>query len=204
MGSVTLRQLIQMAYRVLQYQVVGPDWLSEEHFDVQANLPAGTSTNDVPEMMQTLLAQRFGLAIHHEQKVVPAYALMVAKDGPKFHESTADDSNAAICYAGISKICHKETMQMLADELSRMARLGVERLNPWAIDRPVIDMTGLKGSYDFTMDYGPQGNGPTAANDPDMVTAFEAVKALGLKLEPTTHRDELIVVDHIERVPTGN
>jgi uncharacterized protein (TIGR03435 family) len=199
LGSITLGQLIQMAYRVRQYQVVGPDSL-QDHFDIEAKLPSGSSPDDISEMMQTLLAERFKLVIHHERKVVPAYALVVGKDGPKFHESKPDDSQVTGCKAGRPKICHKETMEMLADDLSLVARRGDERLNPWAIDRPVIDMTGLKGAYDFTMDYGPaRGVAPE-----DVVTALEAVKSLGLKLEPTTHTDEIIVVDHIERAPTAN
>jgi uncharacterized protein (TIGR03435 family) len=119
LGSNTLGQLIQMAYRVRQDLVVGPNLLNEDHFDIEAKLPSGASTDNIPEMMQTLLGDRFKLIIHHERKTVPAYALMVAKDGPKFHESKADDSQVTVCNAGRSKICHKETMAMLADDLSR-------------------------------------------------------------------------------------
>ncbi len=84
----------------------------------------------------------------------------------------------------------------------------------WGIDRPVVDMTGLKGVYDFTMDYGPGipggggRGGPGAAAPPPTDgtprSVIEAVKDLGLKLEPTKHTFDNLVVDHVERVPTEN
>src|SRR5215471_2104050 len=93
-GFVSLADLIPMAYRVKPYQVTGPDWMRQERFDIQAKIPDGVSKDQVPEMMQALLAERFKLAIHHDKKDLPVYALVVGKGGPKLKESPADDTPA--------------------------------------------------------------------------------------------------------------
>jgi uncharacterized protein (TIGR03435 family) len=216
LGSISLEALIEMAYRIPQDRLTGPGWMGEQRFDILAKLPEGATKDQVPEMLQTLLEERFKLVVHHDQKVVPVYALEVGKDGPKFHESTAEDSAYAACNGGFHKICRKMSMEDLAAHLTfisqRMASMpGVLE---WGIDRPVVDMTGLKGVYDFTMDYG-RGvaggggrGGPGAAAPPPTDgtprSVIEAVKDLGLKLEPIKHTFDNLVVDHVERVPTEN
>jgi uncharacterized protein (TIGR03435 family) len=216
MGSISLEVLIAMAYRMPQDRLVGPRWMGEQRFDILAKLPEGASKDQVPEMLQALLEERFKLVVHHEQKVIPVYALEIGKDGPKIHESTAEDSASGSCNGGFHKICRKMSMENLAADLTRISGMnasipgGLE----WGIDRPVVDTTGLKGVYDFTMDYGlgvPGGGGrggPGAAAPPPTDgtprSVIEAVKDLGLKLEPTKHTFDNLVVDHVERVPTEN
>ena len=202
LGNVTLATLVALAYRVPLDQVVGPDWTTQQRFDVQATLPNGSSKDNVPEMLQTLLAERFKLSIHHDQKTTQVYSLTVGKDGRKFHESLDSDSAQPGCMGGLHKVCHKTTVDELVNVLNLpfRARMGAG----WAVDQLVVDTTGLKGEYDFTFDYGRSGP-PDAANaDSDLFTAFDAVKSLGLKLEPTKQANEIIVVDHIERLPTAN
>ena len=89
-GSASLFNLLCTAYRVKPYQVAGPSWMKSAYFDVQAGIPSGTSTAQVPEMLQALLVDRFGLRIHHEKKDLPAYALEVVKGGPKLKEAEPD------------------------------------------------------------------------------------------------------------------
>jgi uncharacterized protein (TIGR03435 family) len=89
-GTTSLFRLICMAYRVKPYQVAGPDWLKTTNYDIQAKIPDGATAERVPEMMQTLLAERFRLKIHRDSKDQPAYALVVARGGPKLKESPPD------------------------------------------------------------------------------------------------------------------
>ena len=203
MGSITLSELIYTAYR-MPWDVVGPPWLKDQQFDIHATFPAGATKEQFPEMLQSMLADRFRLVIHREQRVLPVDAMTVAKDGPKFRKSAAEDS--VQCNGGFHKTCKKVTMEELARLLSvDPARMPFMASMPGVLDRPVADMTGLKGEYDFFLDYGVVGGGrgvdPTGK---EIVTAFDAVKALGLKLEPTKHAFEVIVIDHIEKVPTEN
>ena len=81
-GSLSLAELIRIAYGVKPYQIQGPDWISAERFDVVAKLPEGASKEQVPQMLQALLAERFQLKAHRESKEHSVYALVVGKNGP--------------------------------------------------------------------------------------------------------------------------
>lgn len=93
-GAFSLRDLIRTAYDVKDYQISGPDWLGSpldaQRFDIQATLPEGATEKQVPQMLQTLLADRFKLVVHRETREQPVYALLVAKGGPKLKESEPD------------------------------------------------------------------------------------------------------------------
>src|SRR5215475_7309058 len=95
---LSLKDYIGIAYRVRTSQIVGPDWLSSQRFDIAAKLPEGTSQANVLEMLQALLKDRFQLKVHRETKELPVYALEVAKSGSKLTESAplpGDDSESA-------------------------------------------------------------------------------------------------------------
>src|SRR5215470_1715089 len=85
----SLKDLLTMAYRMKDYQVLGPPWLAVDRFDVAAKLPEGAAREQVPEMMQSLLAERFKVKLHRESKEFPVYGLVVAKGGLKMKESEA-------------------------------------------------------------------------------------------------------------------
>jgi uncharacterized protein (TIGR03435 family) len=89
-GSASLFRLICTAYRVSPYQVGGPEWLKTTMYDIQAKIPDGGAVDKIPEMLQTLLADRFGLKIHRDFKDQPVYALVVAKGGIKMKESNPE------------------------------------------------------------------------------------------------------------------
>ena len=92
---MSLRDLIIVAYRIKPFQLSNtPEWMTTEVFDIMATIPASVSKAKVPEMLQVLLAERFGLKIRRENKEMPVYALTVAKDGPKFKEVPPDDLEA--------------------------------------------------------------------------------------------------------------
>jgi uncharacterized protein (TIGR03435 family) len=86
-GILSIRVAIRSeAYKVRPHQIAGPDWLSMERFDIQKKLPDGATEEKVPQMLRTMLANRFGMTTHTESRVVPAYALIVGKNGAKFGE----------------------------------------------------------------------------------------------------------------------
>jgi uncharacterized protein (TIGR03435 family) len=201
-GGMSLRNFIPLAFRLPDDQVIQPDWTLDAHFDIRAKLPAGATKEQVPEMLQAMLAERFALKAHHEQRETPVYALTVARAGPKFKESSAEEKTGGGCSGGYRKVCEQVTMSSFAIMLSRFSRVNA----PGAPDRPVIDATGLTGKYDFVFESGREGNGRGTGpvSDADVIGYADGLKALGLKLEPTKHTYDFLVVDHVERAPTEN
>src|SRR5438876_943661 len=89
-GYMSLADLIPAAFKVKPYQISGPDWMNSQRFDILAKMPEGATKEQVPEMLQALLIERFQLKVHRETKDQSIYALIVAKGGPKFKESAPD------------------------------------------------------------------------------------------------------------------
>jgi len=88
--AVPLRDYVGMAYGVRIAQISGPAWLADPKFDISAKLPAGATSEQVPEMMQALLEERFKLECHRQSNDLPVYVLTVGKGPPKLKESVAD------------------------------------------------------------------------------------------------------------------
>ena len=98
---LSLTNLVAMAYEVKPHQIEGPDWMGSALFEIHAKLPEGSNKDQIPEMMQSLLAERFKMAFHREKKEQPVYALIVSKDGPKMEKAV--EETAAPAPAGDSE-----------------------------------------------------------------------------------------------------
>jgi uncharacterized protein (TIGR03435 family) len=169
-------------------------------------MPEGVGKDRMPAMLQALLADRFKLAAHMEDRPRNVYALVVDKGGPKFKESDPNAPNQRFLRFtfGGGGIKGSVTMAALARYLSGRGY------------GPVLDFTGLNGKYDIDLAWAPdpafERSGPNAAVHPDPAPAsaptadlFHAIReSLGLKLEPRKEPVGVLVVDHVERVPTGN
>jgi uncharacterized protein (TIGR03435 family) len=194
MSNVSLKDVLAQAYKVRYQQLDTPDWMENTRFDIVAKYPEGAGEKQIPEMLQTLLADRFKLAMHKESKVLPVYALVVAKGGPKLHPV---DAPAGLSTHG-SKLGRemkgKVTLSRLADALSG------------SLDRPVVDMTGISGAYEIDMKWSTDEGAEAKTGDtPDAPTIFTAIQeTMGLKLEARKAPIDIIVVDHAEKVPTEN
>jgi uncharacterized protein (TIGR03435 family) len=206
MHNVPMKVLIMFAYHVRAEAVEGwPGWFESDRFDVVAKAAQTTPPDDLRRMLQTLLAERFKLVVHNDQKLMPAYALILGKSGPKLQLSEPailmeQRCDPAAAPSGLKHVaCHHLTMAVLADTL--------QELSPRDFDVPVIDQTGLKGAYDFNLDWAPPSK-PGAEASSDAVaglTIFGAVEAqLGLKVERKKLPLPIIVIDHVERVPADN
>jgi uncharacterized protein (TIGR03435 family) len=210
-SNVTLINIMTRAYSVKDKQISGPDWLKSERYDIVATLPTGASRDQIPLMLQTLLADRFKLTLHRETKVLPIYALVVGKNGPKLHEADAEGGLRISMGPKGRKMAGSVSIARLADTLSAF------------MDRPVLDMTELKGNFDIDLDWKPDENQPspfggggirspegaeekqTARDSADAPSIFTAVQEkLGLKLEVRKSPVEILIIDHAERVPTEN
>ena len=205
--NVPLRLLISVAYRLKNEQIAGgPDWMNTELFDMRAKPEKPTTIEELHLMLQDLLAERFQLKFHRETKELPIYAMTVDKGGPKLEPHQAQS-------AGDPWIEQEQTQFL---HLKLHARFVPMDYFAWRLgqllDRPVVDMTGLKGGYDFELAYTrdlPPGfpeNGLINGEPPDTSgpSIFEALqKQLGLKLERQKGPVEILVVDHAEK-PTEN
>jgi uncharacterized protein (TIGR03435 family) len=189
---VTLQNLFAQAYRVKNFQIVGPNWLDSERFDVVATLPKNTSDDQLREMLQTLLRERFRLAFHRESKAMSAYVLLPGKGGPKL--SAVGERIGGVRTTSSANRRHlsgKVSMPYFAGLLSNM------------LDRPVVDMTGLTGVYDLDLEWSVyDATGGATDDPPSLFTVLQ--EKLGLRLESRKAPADLYVIDHVERVPIGN
>lgn len=194
--NVSLKRCIGMAYGLAEgrdYLFSGPDWLDSERFDILAKFPEETPQADVLVMLQKLLAERFGFAFHGETREFNAYALVVAKGGPKLKPSAAPEGSYKFRAQGGHAVGSSISMGMLADRLSRP---------DFQLDRRVVDLTGLQGAFDLTLDWRPVGAEAEDTARPSIFTALQ--EQLGLRLEARKVPLEVLVVDRVNRAPTAN
>ena len=185
--STTLRDLIQRAYGVAAYQIAGPEWISVERYDVAAT-SSSPEPAQIAKMWQTLLAERFQLAVHRETRVGPLYHLIVASGGPKLSEGVSGAPG------GIHTSSDKLVVKLTA--VNQTVASLVDRLSE-VVGRPVVDQTGLSGVYSFELVYARTDDSPS----PPIASA---IAQLGLKLQSGKGPVEFLVVDRAERTPTPN
>lgn len=189
MKNVTLKACITWAYRMTDSQVSGPDWLTSERFDIVAKAESGKPQ---PEMLASVLAERFKLAVHREMKELTVYALVVAKNGPKLKKVDPGEGDTT------SRRGHLTATRVSMAGLARFLAGPNVRLG-----RPVVDKTGLDGVFNFNLDWSPEGSAEKAADAlPSIFIALQ--EQLGLKLEAQKGPVEVLVVDHVEKTPTEN
>jgi uncharacterized protein (TIGR03435 family) len=200
--NAKLTELIKGAYALEDYQVSGgPGWIDSARFDVEAKSTDSTNRGRLLLMLRTLLAERFKLATHRETKELAIYALVVAKNGPKFHALKADE---APCWPGCAGTPGK-TDHLRQKDLPSLATF----LTRLGSDRPVIDKTGLTGYFELELDMSKimetaQSGGGPPTNEGMFEAAVSAIQdELGLKLAPTKGPVEILVIDHAEK-PSEN
>jgi len=191
--NMTVHNLLRAAYGLEDYQISGgPAWISSAGFDIQAAADAGAgelTRQQVLQMIQALLADRFQLALHRETRQLPIYALTVGKTGPRLQPADS----------GVGKT------------VTRMGQLIVQKMNmttlanilAFDVKRPVKDETGLKGEFAFTLEWTPglAASDAGTASRPPLFTALQ--EQLGLKLESAKGPIEVVVIDSAEK-PSGN
>jgi uncharacterized protein (TIGR03435 family) len=198
MRNMTPRAIIAMAYSVKELQVVGgPKWLDSERYDIDAKAAGPAQGTELRSMLQTLLAERFQVALHRETRISPGYVLLVVKSGVKTH--AAEPGKLGISSHNGHMIAEKASMADLAKDLSR--RWGVE----------VEDATGLTSVYDFQLDL-PERDRNNAAPSADSSATDAADPAsyatalshaledqLGLKLQERKIPVDVLVIDRAEK-----
>jgi len=206
--GVTMETLVASSYREQAYRVIGPDWIKTAKFNISAKLPSGNSRDHLPEMMQTLLEDRFKLTVHREARELKVYALTVGSRGPKL-TPRPNAYVAATDAMAFDPSAHPLTLDAYANNFLSLA-----------VGSPVVDITELKGEYMMNTSllmkvvrerrlagYAAAKTGisdNSAVVDLTNSPVFDIVEALGLKLESRKLLLSVIVIDHVENTPSEN
>jgi uncharacterized protein (TIGR03435 family) len=194
----TLKDLIERAYSARPFQVTGPGWTSDVRFDIVAKYPADTKKDDRPLMLRALLEDRFKLAVHHETKEMPGYTLVVAKGGFKLKPVEPDGLSGTT-----GGTTGNGSVRTLNAKKSSMADLATDIAR--GLGQMVVDKTGVQGVYDFELRYTTDDLSSAAGDLEGIPSLFTALRdVLGLRLQPEKVPVDIIVVDHVERVPIEN
>jgi uncharacterized protein (TIGR03435 family) len=201
--SVTLKTMLTVAYRIRAEQITGgPDWIDNDRFDMNAKAEKQSSTEDLHRMLVNLLIERFQLKFHLAKKEMPMYALTVDKTGAKLTPHPSGNAGEPWIDQAQAQFLHivmkakSSPMDYFAFRLSTL------------LDRPVVDLTELKGEYDFDFAYtrelppnipeGAQVNGaPIDTSGPNV---FAAIKQLGLELKAQKGPVDIIVIDSASKL----
>jgi uncharacterized protein (TIGR03435 family) len=198
MRNQTLNALIRIAYDMEADQVTGgPKWLDTDRFDVEAKAAGPAKDPELLTMLQTVLAERFQLKFHRETKLVPGYAMVLAKGGLKVHPVEANGKQRMNWGKG-RLTAERASMKRLAETLSRM------------LGSPVVDTTGIPGEFSFQLEWTPENSpspslaGAIPADAPIGPSLFTVLQQdLGLRLEPRKAPIDVLVIDRAEK-PSEN
>jgi len=206
--NVTLKRVIGLAYRPVQEFIGGPDWINTDRFDIEGRVEGTPTQDQMLEMLRSLLAERFKLAVHRETRQMPAYTLTLARGDGRLGaelravppctpppESPASPARrcGGFAVAGGSLKGTGVTMTQLAAEL------------PSATEgRYVVDRTGLSGTFDVNLTWNADALSPTTTSAGSAASIFAAMQEqLGLRLVSITTPIEVIVIDRADR-PASN
>jgi uncharacterized protein (TIGR03435 family) len=228
--NAPLMMLIQNAYAVQASQVVGgPSWINSDGYDIEAKPERNTDREHMWLMLQSLLADRFKLALHRETRELPIYALTVTKGGlkpppPKAGSCVTIDPNAPPPPGTpLGFPCGKVGVMgspsgLLQMQGGKVPMTELVRILAMVLGRPIADRTGVTGEFDVHLDFTPDEStmglpgaggpgdpgGPPLATDPGRPNIFAALhEQLGLNLSPAKGPVEVLVIDHVER-PAAN
>ena len=198
--NVTLKLLIAEAYHVYDFQISGPKWMDSDRYDLEAKIAgdAPPSKTQLRAMLQRLLADRFGLSVRRESKEMSVYMLEAGKGESKLQPTKHPDSPVMFRVFQRRQITGENApLEHLTDALT------------WLLGKPVLDRTGLEGSFDYKIEWSPdemqlrsqEAPLETDGNAPSLAAALQ--QQVGLKLVSKKGPVDLIVVEKAER-PRAN
>jgi uncharacterized protein (TIGR03435 family) len=198
MRGVRLLEFISWAYSVQENQISGPDWLNNTLFDISAKAATPATDPEMRLMMQTLLAERFKLTVHRDQRDMSALVMTLGKNGHKLVENETPGS-PSFSTGKMSLTGNGATIKQMTDFISRELKISI------------VDRTGLTGHYNYHLDIASfvteemmrNSNGGVPIEGPGIV-AKAMQEQLGFKVDSAKVPMEVIVIDHMEKEPTEN
>jgi uncharacterized protein (TIGR03435 family) len=226
----SLRGLTSKAFHVKTYQIFGPPWFDDDHFEIVAKIPDGSNQQNVPEMLQSMLQDRFGMKSHWEKKEVPVYALGFSKTVPNLKKVAAPETELSAPKVNITssiKIIDFGGGSTLSftDNVVDAKKVTLDEFVDFFgdyLDRPrLINNTKLDGHYDFRLTLSPPdfqkmfmwalikgGLVPPPAELTEDATSLDslakALKDVGLKLERAAAPIDALIIDSVQKKPTDN
>lgn len=193
--NIDLEEMIEWAYTLQHSQLANPGVLGHRRYDVRASTAGQVPEKTLRLMLQNLLASRFNLKLHREQKTTSVYKLVVAKGGPRLPANKAENLPASYPRENFPRVVDgsfvfaNTSMPEFAQQLTELR----------GIDLPVLDRTGISGVYDITLK-----SAASAIRDPSGPSLLTLInEQLGLKLVGAKEPIEVVVIDHCEE-PTAN
>jgi uncharacterized protein (TIGR03435 family) len=214
--AVTIKDMVGFAYNLEDYMLPGGEkWLDSDKFDVIAKADPTVTDGTLRAMLRTLLTERFHLKSHFEEQPVDVWALTAPKGKGKLKETAAVEHAGCTRTpkdGGFTLTCRNTTMTQFAGKLPYVGGAA-----GYLSEHPMVDLSGLKGSYDFEFTWSPParfansgrglptGGEITAAVPTGGVTLYDAIdKQLGLKLAVQKRAMPVVVIDHVDRTPADN
>jgi len=190
----TVNDIISYAYGVHAKQIVGgPDWFGSKRFDIRGlpDVDGIPNTAQYREMVVKLLADRFQLKFHREKREMSCYAVTVAKGGPKMEASKSGPG-------GLPDQTGRNSNGQASWRITNNSMEDFAKFLQFILDRPVVDQTGLKGKYDFKLEW-TKDNAPVTDENaaPGFFTAIQ--EQAGLKVEPSKAEVDVLAIDHVEQ-----
>jgi uncharacterized protein (TIGR03435 family) len=235
-SNITLMTMLINANDAFPFQIEGPAWLGSEQYDISAKVPSGATKDQFRLMLMNLIVERFHVVLHRESREVAGFELAVARNGSKLKVSApADSGDAAPSPSGppappktdadgFPRLDHPGVaMAMKMDPQTKGPSIyltfraqtlaGLVHTIGEELGRPVVDKTGLAGTYDFKLKFAPASGTqapPSAPGLPDVpdesgpgiLAAMQ--EQLGLKLEPKKVPLDMLIIDSVDKVPTEN
>jgi uncharacterized protein (TIGR03435 family) len=231
-SNVLLQSVMLKAYDIQPYQLSAPDWVTSKRYDIAAKIPPGTTPEQFAAMLRNLLAERLQMVVRHESREMQGFDLVAGRGGPKLKLSRDGNAGAAAApFVELPKrdadgfpvldrpglvmmegVRGKSVVVFLTARAQPVSALTDMMRREFRV--PVIDKSGLNGTYDFQLEFAPQPPGalppiavpdgaPEAADDsaPNLITA---VQRLGLRLNPTQVKVDVVVVERANPTPLEN
>ena len=210
--NMTLKDLVMFAYQVRDFQVLGgPGWINSDQYDIEAKAEGNPSQDQMKLMLQTLLKDRFALALHHDTKELPVYELTVAKGGLKLQPLKPGgcipfDPTKPNVAPGKKPFdfCGAMGMGRGGFDAANASMADMARMFSIPLGRTVVDKTGIAGEFPVHLTFAPDevaGVPPPADAGPSFFTAVQ--EQLGLKVESGKGPVEVLVIEHAEK-PSEN
>jgi uncharacterized protein (TIGR03435 family) len=211
---ISLKDLVKSAYGMKEYELIGPGWMDTETFSIEATMPPSTTKDQFQAMLRNLVAERFKLRTHRENREILTYSLVVAKNGPKLGRAGSLHTGAGIGPDGAPLAVADQLLQHSGPVTGSLEWTGLRvTMNDLAnklaeeIQHPVTDATGLQGKFDFTVTFRRNTTGLPPETDvlpDDLPDIFSALRSIGLRLDAARRPVEVTVIDHIEKTPVEN